>query len=154
MARKSEYKKWEEAGELENILIRVEGWARDGLTNKQIAENLDLNVKTLYDYQNKYSKFRNALKSGKEIIDRQVENALLKKALGYTERIQKTRVLKDGEVVTYYEDKYFAPDTGAEIFWLKNRKSDVWRDKQDLSIDGKLDIPTTINIVDAKDKDG
>jgi hypothetical protein len=91
--------------EIKDKLILVEGWARDGLTNEQIAENLGIHVSTLCEYQNKYPEFKEALKNGKEVIDFQVENALLKKAM-------------EG-------------DTTAQIFWLKNRRSDKWRDRRD-----------------------
>ncbi|MDN9837833.1 helix-turn-helix domain-containing protein, partial [Clostridioides difficile] len=64
----------------EEGLIKIEGWARDGLTDEQIAFNIGINVKTLYDWKKKYSNICNALKKGKEVIDRQVENALLKRA--------------------------------------------------------------------------
>ncbi|HBE9110316.1 TPA: helix-turn-helix domain-containing protein [Clostridioides difficile] len=107
-------------------LIKIEGWARDGLTDEQIAFNIGINVKTLYDWKKKYSNICNALKKGKEVIDRQVENALLKRALGY-----------EYDEITYEEGqetkrvtKQVVPDTTAQIFWLKNRKPAEWRDKQ------------------------
>ena len=89
-------------------LILLEGWARDGLTNEQIANNIGINVKTLYDWKNKQSNISNALKKGKEVVDFEVENALYKSAIS-------------GNVT-------------AQIFWLKNRKPDVWREKQELNI--------------------
>ncbi|VFF66191.1 phage-like protein [Clostridioides difficile] len=110
----------------EEGLIKIEGWARDGLTDEQIALNIGINVKTLYDWKKKYSNICNALKKGKEVIDRQVENALLKRALGY-----------EYDEITYKEGretkrvtKHVVPDTTAQIFWLKNRKPAEWRDKQ------------------------
>ncbi|MDK9899831.1 transposase, partial [Klebsiella pneumoniae] len=64
-------------------LLKIEGWARDGLTDEQIAEKIGIQRQTLYDWKKKYSDISYALKKGKEVIDRQVENALLKRALGY-----------------------------------------------------------------------
>ncbi|MGH2183092.1 helix-turn-helix domain-containing protein, partial [Enterococcus faecalis] len=64
-------------------LIKIEGWARDGLTDEQIAQNIGIKRPTLYDWKNKYSDISDALKRGKEVVDRQVENALLKSATGY-----------------------------------------------------------------------
>lgn len=110
-------------------LILLEGWSRDGLTNEQIANNIGINVKTLYDWKNKESDICNALKKGKEVVDIEVENALLKKALGYTITLHKQKVTKDGDVVDFEEEMHVAPDTTAQIFWLKNRKPDKWRDK-------------------------
>ena len=68
----------------EDKLILLEGWARAGLTNEQIAHNIGINVKTLYDWQNKKEIIRETLKKSKEVVDIQVENALFKRALGYT----------------------------------------------------------------------
>ena len=62
-------------------------------------------------------------------MDIQVENALLKRALGYDYTEEKVEVSeKDGRKVTQTV-KHVAPDTTAQIFWLKNRRPDRWRDK-------------------------
>lgn len=65
-------------------LLKLEGWARDGLTDEQIAANMDIAVGTLYRYKNEYCEICEALKRDKDVIDRQVENALLRRALGYS----------------------------------------------------------------------
>lgn len=110
-------------------LILLEGWARDGLTEEQIAKNMGVSAKTLYNWKNDNLPILQALKKGKEVIDFEVENALLKKALGYTITLNKQKVTKDGDVVDIKEDIHVAPDTTAQIFWLKNRKKKQWRDK-------------------------
>lgn len=97
---KGKYQKWLEK---ENLIL-LEGWARDGLTDEQIAKNMGISYSTLKDWKNKYSAISATLKKGKEVVDFQVENALLSSAL-------------DG-------------NTTAQIFWLKNRRPDKWRDKQ------------------------
>lgn len=109
----------------EDGLIKIQGWARDGLIDEQIAHNMGITTKTLYEWKNKYSEISEALKKGKEVIDRQVENALLKRALGYT---YDETTYEDG-VETKRVTKEVAPDTTAQIFWLKNRKPAEWRDK-------------------------
>lgn len=96
---KGKYQQWLEP----DGLLLLEGWARDGLTDEQIAHNMGITAKTLYVWKNEYSDICEALKKGKEVVDYQVENALLNKALG--------------------------GDTTAQIFWLKNRRPDKWRDK-------------------------
>ena len=127
--------KWEE---VKSKLILVEGWAREGLTDEQIANNLGRNVTTLYRYKNQHSEFCESLKKGKEVVDFEVENALLKRALGYnyTEKTYETSYNETlGEYVktlTKEVTKQVAPDTTALIFWLKNRKPEKWRDKIDL----------------------
>ena len=110
-------------------LTLLEGWARDGLTDEQIAGNIGINTSTLYDWKNKFPKISEALKKGKEVVDIQVENALLKRALGY--EFQETRVEKsdkDGTKIIQIL-KHIPADTTAQIFWLKNRRPDKWRDK-------------------------
>ncbi len=97
---KGKYEKWLKE---ENLLL-LEGWARDGLTDEQIAKNMGVSYSTLKDWKNKYSAILTALKKGKEVVDYEVENALLSSAL-------------EG-------------NTTAQIFWLKNRRPDKWRGKQ------------------------
>lgn len=113
----------------EDKLILLEGWARDGLTDEQIAKNVGIDRRTLYRWKEKESRICHSLKKGKEVVDFEVENALLKKALGYTITLHKQKVTKDGDVVDIEEDMHVPPDTTAQIFWLKNRKANKWRDK-------------------------
>lgn len=109
----------------EDKLILLEGWARNGLTNEQIAQNIGINPKTLYAWINKESKISKTLKRGKEVVDFEVENALLKRALGY----EYEEVTYENGIATKRVKKQVAPDTTAQIFWLKNRKPNNWRDK-------------------------
>lgn len=112
----------------ENLTV-LEGWARDGMIDEQIAGRIGIATTTLYDWKNKYPEFAQALKKGKEYVDTQVENALLKRALGYDyteERVEISQ--KDGKKVIQTV-KHVAPDVTAQIFWLKNRRREHWRDK-------------------------
>lgn len=134
-------------------LLLIEAWARDGLTDDQIAHNLGIGVATLYEYKNKYPEFTEALKNGKEAIDIMVENALFKRAMGfeYDEVTQEPIYNMEGDpirnpdgthriAVTKIVRKMVNPDTTAQIFWLKNRKPANWRDKQELEHLGGLTI--------------
>ena len=114
MSRIGLYKDWIQG----DNLLRLEGWARDGLSDKQIADNIGITTTTLYDWKKRYPVFSNTLKRTKEIVDREVENALYKAAI-------------EGNIT-------------AQIFWLKNRKSAVWRDKNDLEVTQNADISTSI----------
>lgn len=111
----------------------LEGWAREGLTEEQIAHNMGINVKTLWDWKNRFTPICNALKRGKAPVDFEVENALLKKALGYTyeEVTEDVETLTNGKQRTLKRTvtKIVPPDTTAAIFWLKNRKPMQWRDR-------------------------
>lgn len=127
-------------------LLKLEAWARDGLIDEQIAANIGISRETLYQWKNKYSDISDALKKGKEVVDIQVENALLKRALGYeyTEVTQEIcENAESGEMelrVTKKVTKEVVPDTTAQIFWLKNRRPDKWRDKQDIEHSGGLSV--------------
>ena len=125
-------------------LLKLEGWARDGLTEEQIAYNMGIGYSTLQAWKNKYKDILDTLKKGKEVVDRQVENALLKRALGYKyTEVTKERI--DGSlVVTKEVEKEVVPDTTAQIFWLKNRKPNEWRDKQNVELEGEIGV----NIID------
>lgn len=153
--RRTTYKEWLVPEKLELIT----GWARAGLSNEQIANNIGIHVGTLYDWQNKYNEFAEALKKGKEVVDYEVENALYKKALGYNVPVKKAMKLKkvyyrDGnrheeEKIEYVtEEQHVVADTVAQIFWLKNRMSDKWRDKVDVHETGDYEITEIVNDIE------
>ena len=118
---------------VEPKLEEVRKWAKDGLSDKQIATNLGIAYSTFREYKKKYSALSAPLKEGKNCAVKQVENALFKKALGYDyEEVTKElstneetgkQELKITKVVT----KRVHPDTTAIIFYLKNRMPDKWR---------------------------
>lgn len=106
---------WEEEGNL----FLLESWSRDGLTEVQIAGNMGISARTLLNWKKKSVPIFLALKRGKEVSDYQVENALFKSAV-------------EGNVT-------------AQIFWLKNRRPDKWRDKQE----AKVDLAEAVRIIDS-----
>lgn len=123
-------------------LLQLEAWARDGLTYEQIASNCGIALSTLKDWRERFSAISTALKKGKAVVDIMVENALYKRAMGYTfEEVvhERTCVGKDEDGLPIYEmvetrraTKEVQPDVTAQIFWLKNRKPAEWRDKQQI----------------------
>lgn len=134
--RRTSYKDWV----TEDGLAKIAGWARDGLVNEQIAENIGIHPSTLYEWQNKYPEIAEALKQGKEVVDRQVENALLKRALGYEYEEVKMIATENGGKRVEKTRKQVPPDVTAQIFWLKNRKPKEWRDKQEVEHSGDLGV--------------
>lgn len=120
-------------------LLKLEGWARDGLTDEQIAQNVRISRETLYAWKKKYPDISDALKRGKDVVDRQVENALLKRALGYEYEEVKKKFECGVMTERTVTKKEVIPDTTAQIFWLKNRKPDKWRDKPDYEDTSALD---------------
>lgn len=129
-------------------LVQVEAWARDGLIDKQIAKNLGIAYSSFREYVKRHSALSAALKKGKEVVDIEVENALLKRAKGYkydevTRESMQEIDPETGQFVTKMVEtkrvtKEVQPDVTAQIFWLKNRKPEVWRDKQTVEHEGKL----------------
>ena len=123
-------------------MLKIEGWARDGLIEEQIAHNMGVSRSTLSDWKNKHPLIIQALAKGKEVSDREVENALFKRATGYTyEEITVEREKVDGEfqsIETKRVKRQVPPDTTAIIFWLKNRKTDVWRDRREIDHSGEM----------------
>lgn len=152
--------KYEEWLEPEGLLL-IEGWARDGLTEEQIAHNMGVSYSSLKNWKNEYLAILTALKKGKEVVDREVENALLKRAKGFTTTEQvvsskKVVEYKDGKRVKEVSEpcvieveKYYPPDTTADIFWLKNRKPEQWRDKQNMDLGGESKVMIVDDITDS-----
>lgn len=132
------------ATHVEHRLIEIEGWARDGLIDEQIAHNLGVSYASFKTYKKQYEELREALKKGKEVVNREVENALLKRALGYRYDEVTQEQVKNSEtgelelVVTKVVTKEVAPDTTAQIFWMKNREPEKWRDKKDVEHRGEI----------------
>ena len=163
----------------EEGLLLLKGWARRGLTDEQMASNMGIRASTLYDWKNRFPEISEALKEGKEVVDLVVENALLKRAMGYSYTEDKYvmtplneteyAVELDKHMKTYKFDhpdatdeeireemrkfprvkkvlvesktKEVAPDTTAQIFWLKNRRPDLWRDVQKIEHSGEINNP-------------
>ena len=120
----------------EEGLTILEGWARDGLTDEQIAHNIGISRSTLNEWKKKYSDISDTLKKGKEVSDYEVENATFMAAKGY---------YKEEEVVTNKGDvktvrKWHPPNPTLNIFWLKNRKPNIWRDKHEVGHTGDVKL--------------
>ena len=122
----------------EDALLQIEGWARDGLTDEQMCQNMGISKDTFYRWKSTYSAFSDALKKGKAPVDIQVENALLKRALGYEYEETVTEIVEedDGSKKKHIKKttRHIPPDTTAQIFWLKNRRPDKWRDRIEQSV--------------------
>jgi len=133
IGRKGLYEEWL----TKDGLMQIEGWARDGLTNDQIAHNIGISGRSFAEWISRFSSISSALKKGKAPVDIEVENALLKSALGfeYEETITEIEELPGGKQKKQIRKvkKYAPPNSTAQIFWLKNRRPDRWRDKQEFT---------------------
>lgn len=109
----------------------IKGWASDGLTDEQIRKNLDLSNETYYRYKKEFPEFSEALKNGKEKADYIVQNALFNSAIGFA--YYEEGITNTGEVRTV--QKFCKPNVTAQVFWLKNRCPNKWRDKTEVTQD-------------------
>lgn len=139
MAR-ADYRDWI----TEDGLLMIEGWARQGLTEEQIAKNIGCAYSTFKNWKKRQVAILAALKKGKAPVDFEVENALLKSALGfeYEEKTIYTDISEEGEETSreVTVKKYMPPNTTAQIFWLKNRMPEVWRDKRNVDLENKVTV--------------
>ena len=108
------------------------------MTEPQIAQNMGIAMSTLTEWKNRFPAIAATIKKGKEPVDIQVENALLRRALGYDyeETITEVEELGNGKTKKHVRKvtRHVPPDTTAQIFWLKNRKPKQWRDKMENTV--------------------
>lgn len=132
---KGKYQRWIEP----DGLTLIEGWARRGLVDKQIAHNMGISEQTLNVWKKAHPSIYESLKKGKEVIDIEVENALLKRAMGYSydevSEKYENNILTERKITT----KHIVADTTAQIFWLKNRQPELWRDRVQINNSEQLD---------------
>ena len=129
IGRKGKYADWMTP----DGLTMIQGFARDGMTDAQIAQKIGISTQTLYDWEKRFPEFLDALKKGKAPVDIEVENALLKRALGYDyeEVITEIEDLGEGRQKKHIRKitKHQPGEVSAQIFWLKNRRPGRWREK-------------------------
>lgn len=137
---KGKYQKWLEP----ESLILIEGWARNGLTDEQIAHNMGIRRETLWAWKAKFPNLDNALKRNREVVDMIVENSLFRSAIGHTVKVKKPIKLKtekqkvgEGKIVEervemVETEVYIQPNVTAQIFWLKNRANNKWNDRPEM----------------------
>jgi len=128
-------------------LKQVQFLYEHGFTSKELAEFLGVNDRTVSEWQRKDPVFKEIIRKAKSIADTYVEKALYKKAIGFehkTEEFSKDR--KTGEITVVEVMKYFAPETLACIFWLKNRKPAEWKDRSPNEYNGSIVFNINANI--------
>ena len=148
---KGKYHEWLEP----DGLLLLQGWARDGLTEKQISEKMGISYLTFNEWKARFPQIPEALKRTKEIVDREVEAALYNSAVGHHYTVKKPiklkKTMRDGnkmieeEHIEYVEEDVFIPPQNvAQFFWLKNRKPKEWRDRP-IALDAEAE---RISIID------
>jgi len=107
---------------------QAEKFCRLGATDSEVADFFGVDVRTIYRWKAENDNFCQSLKTGKEMADERVERSLYARAIGYQHEDTDIRVI-EGQIVQTPIAKHYPPDTVAGIFWLKNRRSQEWRDK-------------------------
>lgn len=143
-------KHWSEYEQLKQI----EEWSKNGLTNIQIAINIGINRSTFQRWINENDNISDILIRTREVVATEVENALVKNALGHITRVMKnvkrTKVWHDergkrcseDEWIEVYDEVYTPPNAQAQIFYLKNKRKEEFQDRVDFkdeSANEKLD---------------
>lgn len=122
-----------------------------GFTDKQLADFFDVNESTITRWKQKYPEFCTSIKKGKVVADAQVVDSLYNRALGM--EVEEVEVRGDGDnEIRRVTKKHIPPDTTAQIFWLKNRQPELWRDKPTVENPAQEAVPVQIIVqtVDAR----
>ena len=121
-------------GMVDELLIQqVRTLSEKGFTQREIASFFKVGLSTLEYWLKNKPELKQAVKEGREIADAKVERALYEKATGF--KIKEMKVFShEGMIISEEFDKELPPDTGAAIFWLKNRKPEMWADTQRVSM--------------------
>lgn len=133
-------------------LAQLEMWARQGLTSADIAKNIGIARQTFEKWKADYADIGDSIKKGNVCADQVIENALYRRAQGYDAIEQEKRLLPDpvtGDLVLMVVKervRHIPPDTTAQIFWLKNRCPEVWREKQREDAAGDNEVIVTFDV--------
>lgn len=115
--------------------------AAQGATDQEIADQLKVHAATIYRWQHEHPEFREAMLRGKEAADDRVERSLFHRAVGYSHPAVKIFMPAGaGEPVYAPYTEHHAPETAAASLWLRNRRPDKWRDKQEHEHSGSLTL--------------
>lgn len=111
-----------------------------GATDREVGDFFGVDERTINRWKADHAEFCQSLKVGKHLADDRVEQALYRRALGYSHDAVKIAVNAQGEVTQVPFVEHFPPDTTAAIFWLKNRRKDDWRDKHEFEHSANGDL--------------
>lgn len=157
---KGKYQEWlTEEGK-----VRLQGWARDGLSDEQLADKIGIGTTTLYRWKNEHREIREALRDGKEVADRKVENALYNSCFDRKITVRKAFKVKEvyydangkrcekEHLETAEEDVVIPANEKAQEFWLANRKPEQWSRKEKLEVSGAGGGPLNIRWMNSPDE--
>lgn len=139
----------------EDTLVLIEGLARDGYTNQDIAHRLGIEPSVLYNAKRERPEINAAINRGKQVVDYKVENALLKSALGYkTKETKITTIMRYGKVVEEQKEtleKEVPPNSISCQVWLYNRCPDKWKRNRDKLLEDEEEATIQVTVKRATD---
>lgn len=111
-----------------------------GAIDTDLARFFGVVESTINKWKIDFPEFSESLKEGREMADSMVAQRLFTRAIGYSHVDTKFATF-EGQITDAKEYiKHYAPDTVACIFWLKNRRPDLWRDKQEIESTSKKEL--------------
>lgn len=111
------------------ISAKIVDLYKEGKTDAQVAQLTRISPRTLYYWKSKYPDFLQAIKESASVADDIVEACLYARATGYNYWGEKQFYDKNLQDIQRFKvPMHVPPDVGAQIFWLKNRRPEVWRD--------------------------
>mgnify|MGYP001184994973 CR=1 FL=1 len=116
-----------------SFAVEAQALCERGATDRELAEHFDVDTRTIYRWRNAFPEFCQAVVIGKDAADDRVERALYNRAVGYSFDSEKV-FQAGGEIIRAPIVEHVPPDQGAALNWLKNRRGDKWRDKQEIDV--------------------
>lgn len=118
-----------------------------GAKDKELASFFEVSEQTLNTWKTEHPAFLESLKAGKELADATIADSLYQRAKGYSHPEDDIRVV-GGAIVITPTIKHYPPDSTALIFWLKNRRPDLWRDKREPEEGGQSLVKAVSDLID------
>lgn len=116
-----------------------------GFTDKDLAGFFEVTEQTINNWKKANPSFFESLTRGKIMADAEVAESFYKSATGFEKEIEEAKVISIGDYTQRVEivklKKYFPPERGAQLSWLKNRQPQKWRDKQEIET-----TPSTLTV--------
>lgn len=128
--------------------------AKLGATDQQMANFFQVNRDTFHEWRKRHPELAAAVTEGKADADDRVTQSLFARAVGYTHDEEDIRTVSVGggmsEIRKTPTTRHYPPDVVACIFWLKNRRPDLWKSNPVDSDDAPDPVKVTLEVVDGR----
>jgi len=128
------------------IVDKLCGYLKKGSSIKSACALVEISQETFYKWRKEKVEFSETIKRAMAIPDKTVENALYKSAImghSYVEREFKAISNKEGtriiEIPVKSVKKFIPPNVTAQIFWLKNRCPEEFKDRTEIEHSGGIE---------------